>query len=170
MSFLFCLKESLYKMDKVQVGLSHQIFEVYKNPKEYEMEEIADNFFELNNFNPKGLSKALRGILDLKNGNIYVWTANLLHDKAIRAFNLNGAYSFRLIFQPKKKIIHVEPPIDKSNININQFNKNAIENLKNTGYKYIEWADYEDDNNLDSKIQYDLDTMKMKKYNSTGDW
>jgi len=169
MSFLIYLRESLYKMDKVSVGLYSQIFEVYKNPKEYEMGQISDNFFQNNEINPKGLSKALRGILDLKNGYIYVWNANLLHDKAIRAFKLNDAYSLRLIFNPKNKVISVENLAYEPSITIDMFNKEAIQNLKNTGYKYMQWIDY-DENDDNSKIEYDLNTMKKRNFSSEDDW
>jgi len=157
-------------MDKVSVGLSNQMFEVYKNPNINEIESISKKFFQLNDFNPKGLSKSLRGILDLKNGDIFVWNANLLHSKAIRVFNLNDAYSYRLIFNPKSKIIDVEQLAYDENIDINKFNKKSIQNLKNTGYKYIEWEDYSDDASDSDKIQYELNTMKMLKYSKENQW
>lgn len=160
MSFINLLKEVFYKMDKVKVGLSTQIYEVYKNPKEFEINQISKNFFELNDYDSKGLSKALRGILDIKNGNIYVWNANLLHDKATKTFNLNDAYSYRLIFNPKSKVISVESSFE---INIKNLNENAIKNLKNTGYKYISWINYEDDND-NAKYKYNLNTMEIEKY------
>jgi len=170
MSFISYLQESFYKMKKVSVGLSEQIFEVYKNPNEHEIASISKNFFELNDFNPKGLSKALRGILDLKTGDIFVWNANLLHSKATRAFNLNEAYSYRLIFNPKSKIINVEQLAYEENIDIQKFNQKSIQNLRNTGYKYIEWNDYSDGAGDSDKIQYDLNTMKMLKYSKENEW
>jgi hypothetical protein len=164
MSFKEYLKESLWKMEKVNRGTFSQIFDVYKNPNEYEVNQISKSFFELNNINQKGLSKALRGIIDNNNGNIYIWNANLLHDIAIKQFKLNPN-GFRLVLNPKNKSINV----DEYNIKISDFPKDSLEKLEKTGYESIMWY-IDDGSDKAEKMKYNFATRQITKITSEEDW
>jgi len=159
------IKESLYKMDRVLFGTTSDIYEVYKNPNEKEIDEIFDNFCELNQISKKNLSQALRGIID-DHSDIYVWSANLMHDKAIKHFKFRMTRSLRLIFIPHTQKINLEYynySGAENSFSISQLNASILQKLKNTGYKYLVW-EIDKDNDESWFKQYDLNNGEVKEF------
>jgi len=176
MSFKNYLVEELFKMDKVNQGWDNFIFEVYKNPNEYETSQIFDNFIEANNLSPKGLSKALRGIIDKKTNDLYVWNANLLHDKALNIFQLPIDH-IRIVFSSKGKIIQLEgygssAYIDNYEQGILYFkslNDTIIKRLLDTGYTILQFRTL-DENDKDIIYSLDLKNKQMSQHEPNDVW